>query len=93
MDWGFLITIWKRCVSSLLEKGFDLFLVRGQRGVDHIVHVVVLVRAQTAAEHRLRLGLRELLVPRVQRLVGLGVDRIVRLVATLGETAAINLHQ
>ena len=33
----------------LLEEWFDLFLVRGQRGVDHLVHVVVLVRAQTAA--------------------------------------------
>ena len=73
----------------LLEEWFDLFLVRGQRGVDHLVHVVVLVRAQTAAEHRERFGLRELLVPCVQRLVGLRVDRIVRFVAALRETAVI----
>ena len=28
------------------EEWFDLFLVRGQRGVDHVVHVVILVRAK-----------------------------------------------
>ena len=56
------------------------------------MHVVILVRAQTAAEHGPRLGLRELLVPRVQRLVGLRVDRIIRLVATLGETAVLLPH-
>ena len=57
-------TVWSRAVqrhlapsvNSLREKRGDLFLVGGERGVDHVVHVVVLVRAETTAEHGLRLG-------------------------------------
>ena len=56
------------------------------------MHVVILVRAQTTAEHGPRLGLRELLVFRVQLLVRGRVDRIVRLVPTLGETAVLLPH-
>ena len=51
------------------------------------MHVVVLVRAQTTAEHGVRLGLGLGLVLGVQCLVRIRVDRVVRLVATLGETA------
>ena len=56
------------------------------------MHVVVLVRAQTTAEHGVRLGLGLGLVLGVQRLVRVGVDRVVRFVAALGEAAVLLPH-
>ena len=76
----------------LLQQRCDLLLVGGQGGVDHVVHVVVLVRAQTTAEHGVRLGLGLGLVLGVQRLVRVGVDRVVRFVAALGEAAVLLPH-
>ena len=43
------------CGSVLLEHRFDLLLIRGERLIDHIVHVVIRVCAQTPAEHDVRL--------------------------------------
>ena len=56
------------------------------------MHVVVLVRAQTTAEHGVRLDLGLGLVLGVQGLVRVGVDRVVRFVAALGETAVLLPH-
>ena len=74
------------------EHGVDLFLVGGQGGVDDLVHVVVLVGAQAAAEHGVGHGLLEFHVPGVQLPVCLGVDRVVRLVAALCEPAVLLPH-
>ena len=76
----------------LLQQRCDLLLVSGEGGVDHVVHVVVLVSAEAAAEHGVRLGLGLGLVLGVQCLVRIRVDRVVRLVATLGETAVFLPH-
>ena len=88
-------------VAALLLKGFALIPERcqlvvehGQRRGDGHVHVEVLVRAQAAAEEDvivLGLGRRALAVGLEHGAVLRGVDRVIRLVAGLGE-AGVLLH-
>lgn len=55
----------------------------GQRAFNYLVHIIVLILAQAAAEHNVRLGIGQCLVLGVQGAVLVIVDRVVRLVARL----------
>lgn len=52
-----------------------------QRNLDDLIHIVVLVLAQTAAEDHARLGIGQYLILRIQGAVLLVIDGIVGLVA------------
>src|SRR4051812_35764019 len=78
--------------AAFVEEGPDTVVEHGERGTDRHVHVQVLVRTQPAAEEHA--ALRGLLLGQLPVTLQLGavlrgVDRVVRLVAGLGEAGVL----
>src|SRR5215472_17733842 len=71
--------------SMVFEKRSQAVLEHGQRGADRHVHVEVLIRAEPPAEEHALLAVGHLAVGQQARPVLGRVDRVVRLVAVLGE--------